>query len=56
MRSLAALDNALLSPHIAGLTEEASERMAIASIKNAMGFLDGTIDSDLIVNKEALHV
>jgi len=53
--ALADLDNALLSPHIAGLTEEASERMAIASISNAMGFLDGTIDPDLIVNKEALH-
>lgn len=53
---LAAQDNALLSPHIAGLTEEASERMAIAAIENALGFLDGTIDPALIVNKDALHV
>ncbi len=52
---LAGLDNALLSPHIAGLTEEASERMAIASIENALGFLKGTIAPELIVNKEAVR-
>lgn len=53
---LLACDNALLSPHIAGLTEECSERMAIASIRNAMDFLDGSIDPNLIVNREALNV
>ena len=47
-------DNAILSPHIAGLTEEASERMAISCIENALGVLDRTIDPDLIVNKEVL--
>ncbi len=51
---LAELDNAILSPHIAGLTEEASERMAVSCIENAMGVLDGTIDLRLIVNKEKL--
>ncbi|MCH9748725.1 MAG: hydroxyacid dehydrogenase [Alphaproteobacteria bacterium] len=44
-------DNIILSPHIAGLTEEASKRMAISSIKNAMDALDGSLDPDLIVNK-----
>ncbi|HAB40051.1 MAG TPA: 3-phosphoglycerate dehydrogenase, partial [Rhodobacteraceae bacterium] len=34
-----------------GLTEEASKRMAISSIKNAMDALDGSLDPDLIVNK-----
>ncbi len=47
-------DNAILSPHIAGLTEEASERMALSCIENAMGALDGTLDPTLIVNKDAL--
>ena len=47
-------DNAILSPHIAGLTEEASERMAISCIENALGVLNRTIDPDLIVNKEVL--
>ncbi|MBO9433760.1 hydroxyacid dehydrogenase [Ruegeria sp. R13_0] len=52
--TLATRDNALLSPHIAGLTEEASERMALASIENALNYLDQTIDPDLVVNRNAL--
>lgn len=48
-------DNAILSPHIAGLTEEASERMAISCIENALGVLDRTIDPDLVVNKEVFN-
>lgn len=53
---LFACDNALLSPHVAGLTEECSERMAIAAIRNALDYLDGTIDPQLVVNREALNV
>ncbi|KGJ02837.1 D-3-phosphoglycerate dehydrogenase [Paracoccus halophilus] len=49
-------DNVILSPHIAGLTEECSERMAIASIRNALDFLDGSIDPQMVVNREALNV
>ncbi|KJF70169.1 hydroxyacid dehydrogenase [Agrobacterium arsenijevicii] len=44
--------NAILSPHIAGLTAECGERMAIAAIQNAVNFLAGTIDRALIVNPE----
>jgi D-3-phosphoglycerate dehydrogenase len=44
-------DNAILSPHIAGLTEEAAMRMAISSIENAIGFLKGAVDPALIVNR-----
>lgn len=51
---LAACDTALLSPHIAGLTEEASKRMALASVNNAMNYLNQTIDPTLIVNRAAL--
>ncbi len=47
-------DNAIFSPHIAGLTAECSERMAISSIENAMNFLTGTVDSTLVVNAEHL--
>lgn len=47
-------DNAVLSPHIAGLTAECSERMALSSIENAMNFLEGTVDSSLVVNPEHL--
>lgn len=49
-------DNALLSPHVAGLTDEASERMALASIRNAVDYLDRSIDPDLIVNRNVAHV
>ncbi|MDA7425542.1 hydroxyacid dehydrogenase [Thalassococcus lentus] len=51
---LADLSNTILSPHTAGLTEEASERMALASIENAMNYLNQTIDPALIVNRNAL--
>ncbi|MND30414.1 hydroxyacid dehydrogenase [Agrobacterium tumefaciens] len=48
--------NTVLSPHIAGLTKECGERMAIASIQNAVNYLKGTIDPGLIVNPEFAHV
>lgn len=48
-------DAVLLSPHIAGLTAECGERMAIASIENAVNFLAGTIEPHLIVNQEFAH-
>ena len=47
-------DDVLLSPHIAGLTDKASKRMALACIENAINYLNGTINPNLIVNKEAL--
>lgn len=53
---LAGCDTALLTPHVAGLTAEASERMALASLENALGFLDGTIERSLIVNAEVIDV
>ena len=46
---------AVLSPHIAGLTAECGERMAIASIQNAIDYLDGTVDRGLIVNAAFAH-
>ncbi|WAP66793.1 hydroxyacid dehydrogenase [Jiella pelagia] len=52
---LASQDAAILSPHIAGLTNECGERMAIASIENALGYLDGTIAPDLVVNRDSLR-
>ena len=51
---LLALDPVILSPHIAGLTAEASERMAVVSVRNALDFLDGRVDAALIVNGQAL--
>lgn len=52
---LFAHDTAVLTPHIAGLTAECGERMAISSIENVLSFLDGTLDRNLIVNREVAH-
>jgi D-3-phosphoglycerate dehydrogenase / 2-oxoglutarate reductase len=52
---LFALDEVILSPHVAGLTAEAAERMAIASVRNALDFLDGRVDPTLVVNGQALR-
>jgi D-3-phosphoglycerate dehydrogenase len=52
---LLAYDNVILSPHIAGLTAERSERMAIGAIGNAIDYLNGRIDPALIVNASAIH-
>jgi D-3-phosphoglycerate dehydrogenase / 2-oxoglutarate reductase len=50
------LDQVILSPHIAGLTTECAERMAISSVQNVLDFFNGTIDSSLVVNRDSLHV
>jgi D-3-phosphoglycerate dehydrogenase len=49
------LDNLLLSPHIAGLTEECAMRMAEVSARNALDGLDGKVDPQLVVNKHVLN-
>lgn len=45
-------DQVILSPHIAGLTEGAAERMATGSARNILDFFEGRIDPTLIVNRE----
>ena len=49
---LLGFDQVVLSPHIAGLTREAAERMAVSSVQNVIDFFAGRLDSDLIVNKD----
>lgn len=49
---LKAFDQVILSPHIAGVTEGASERMAIGSAQNILDFFAGTIDPALVVNRK----
>ena len=51
---LLAFDQVILSPHIAGVTAEAAERMAVASVQNVIDFFAGRLDPSLIVNKDVL--
>lgn len=51
---LAAFDQVVLSPHIAGVTDGAAERMAIGSAQNILDYFAGRIDPGLVVNKEHL--
>ncbi len=48
---LLGFDQVILTPHIAGLTRQAAERMSVASVQNVLDFFAGRIDPDLIVNK-----
>ena len=47
---LFAMDNVVLTPHSAGLTEECAERMAIVAAQNILDFFDGKLDPALVVN------
>ncbi|MDP9138683.1 MAG: hydroxyacid dehydrogenase [Pseudomonadota bacterium] len=51
---LLALDNVVLSPHSAALTEECAERMATISAQNCLDGLDGRLNRDLLANPEVL--
>ena len=51
---LLGFDQVILTPHIAGLTAESAERMAVASVQNVLDFFNGKLDPGLIVNRAAL--
>jgi D-3-phosphoglycerate dehydrogenase len=51
---LLTLENLIMSPHSAGLSEECRERMAVACADNVLAVFDGTIERRLVVNAEAL--
>ena len=51
---LAAFDQVILTPHIAGLTAESAERMAVASVQNVLDFFAGRLDPALVVNKDQI--
>jgi D-3-phosphoglycerate dehydrogenase / 2-oxoglutarate reductase len=48
------LDNVLLSPHTAGMSQEAAIRMAISTVRNALAGIDGKLDPSMVVNREVL--
>lgn len=53
--ALFGLDQVILTPHIAGLTAECGERMAISSVQNVLDFFAGKIDRALVVNDARLN-
>ena len=48
------LENVILSPHMAGVTKEASDRMATTAIENILSVFDGRPNAAHVVNKEVL--
>ena len=52
---LLAMDQVVLSPHIAGLTAECAERMAVSSVQNVLDFFAGKANPALVVNGAHAH-
>jgi D-3-phosphoglycerate dehydrogenase len=48
------LDNVVLSPHSAALTEECARRMAVVSAQNCLDGLDGRLNPALLANPQVL--
>ena len=48
------LENVIFSPHMAGVTKEASDRMAQTAIENILSVFDGRVNAANVVNKEVL--
>jgi D-3-phosphoglycerate dehydrogenase len=51
---LFASDRVILSPHIAGLSREATARLSVAAAENVLAGLDGRLDPNLVVNRSVL--
>ncbi|MBV8410670.1 MAG: hydroxyacid dehydrogenase [Alphaproteobacteria bacterium] len=48
------LENVIFSPHMAGVTKEANDRMATTAIENIFSVFDGRPNAANVVNKEVL--
>ena len=51
---LLTLDNFIAAPHVAGVTREAVDRMAIVAVQNIISVIDGKPIKDNVINKEVL--
>lgn len=49
---LLGMDQVVLSPHVAGLTTECAERMAMSAVQNVLDFFADRIDPALVVNRK----
>ena len=48
------LPNLISAPHMAGVTRESLDRMAVTAVRNIFSVLDGRIERDNVVNKDVL--
>lgn len=44
----------VLSPHCAAFTMECGDRMAVSCAENVIGFFDGTLQQDLVINRQSM--
>ena len=51
---LLTLPNFIAAPHVAGVTREAVDRMAIVAVQNILSVLDGKPNRENVINKEVL--
>jgi D-3-phosphoglycerate dehydrogenase len=51
---LLTLKNFIAAPHVAGVTRESLDRMAVTTVRNLLSVLDGRPDRENVVNKEVL--
>jgi len=51
---LLTLPNFIAAPHVAGVTREAVDRMAVVAVQNILSVLDGKPIRDNVINKEVL--
>jgi D-3-phosphoglycerate dehydrogenase len=51
---LLALPNVIAAPHLAGVTKESFERMAVSAVTNLLSVLDGKPNAENVVNQEVL--
>ncbi|HTT81745.1 MAG TPA: hydroxyacid dehydrogenase [Stellaceae bacterium] len=51
---LLTLQNFIAAPHVAGVTREAVERMAVVAVENILSVIDGKPNRENVVNKEVL--
>jgi D-3-phosphoglycerate dehydrogenase / 2-oxoglutarate reductase len=51
---LLTLPNFIAAPHVAGVTREAVDRMAVVAVQNILSVLDGKPIRDNVVNQEVL--
>ena len=51
---LLTLPNIIVAPHMAGVTQEALDRMAVACVRNILSAIDGKPEAENVINKEVL--